>query len=146
VVTAAPAMVEQALARSPQFERSLPQFLRLGFPRPVSASGSGLDPGSQRRVHFAGGEGHPGDLVATVIASEPGRVKMAIVSDGSHIAHWLAWTEADVTWQPLDAGHTRVRWTLSYRRLLDPAWYFGPWERLAVRQAAGYLIDTQATP
>ena len=39
-----------------------------------------------------------------------------------------------------------MRWTLRYRRLLDPAWYFGPWERYAVRLAAGYLIDTVATP
>ena len=41
---------------------------------------------------------------------------------------------------------TRVTWTLRYRRGLDPAWYFGPMEQYAARLAAGYLIDTVATP
>jgi hypothetical protein len=41
---------------------------------------------------------------------------------------------------------TRVTWTLRYRRGLDPAWYFGPWERYAVRLAAAYLIESVATP
>jgi hypothetical protein len=39
-----------------------------------------------------------------------------------------------------------VRWTIRYRRDLDPAWYFGPWERYAVRLAGNYLIDNVATP
>jgi len=39
-----------------------------------------------------------------------------------------------------------VTWTLDYERGLDPAWYFGPWERYATRLAAGYLIDAVATP
>ena len=39
-----------------------------------------------------------------------------------------------------------MRWTLRYKRLLDPAWYFGPWERYAVKLTADYLIQTVATP
>jgi hypothetical protein len=51
-----------------------------------------------------------------------------------------------VTWEPIGRDATRVTWTLRYRRDLDPAWYFGPWERYATRLAAGYLIDAVATP
>jgi hypothetical protein len=70
------------------------------------------------------------------------------VSDESKVAHWLDWEYADVRWRPVDgnSGFTEVEWTLGYRRLLDPAWYFRPWERYAVRLAAGYLIQTNATP
>jgi hypothetical protein len=39
-----------------------------------------------------------------------------------------------------------VTWTLSYRRRLDPAFYFAPLERYGVRLAADYLIATLATP
>ena len=39
-----------------------------------------------------------------------------------------------------------MRWTLRYKRLLDPAWYFGPWERYAAKLTADYLIQTVATP
>jgi hypothetical protein len=39
-----------------------------------------------------------------------------------------------------------VTWSLRYRRMLDPAWYFGPMQRYANQLTAGYLIDTLATP
>jgi hypothetical protein len=29
---------------------------------------------------------------------------------------------------------------------LDPAWYFAPLERYGARLAAGYLVETLATP
>ena len=47
----------------------------------------------------------------------------------------------------MSAGRgSRVSWSLRYRRELDPAWYFGPWERYGVGLAAGYLIDNLAAP
>jgi len=152
VVAAAPEAVAAALAATPRFASPLPPFLRLGFPRPVAASGSGLAPGDRRRVHFAGGEGRPGDLVLEVVESHPGRVRFRAVSDTSKIAHWLAWREAAVEWAPAGtsgasgARGTRVRWTLRFRRDLDPAWYFAPWERYAARLAAEVLIRDAATP
>lgn len=138
--------VEGALAAVPRFDRPLPFYLRLGFPRPARTTGSGLGAGDRRVIRFAGGEGKPGNLVLEVIESGKGRVVFRRVSDSSHVAHWLDWEQAEVRWQPGDPGHVRVVWTLRYTRLLDPAWYFGPWERYAVRLAAGYLADTLTTP
>ena len=66
--------------------------------------------------------------------------------DESGMTHYLTWQEARVEWEPVGAGATRVTWTLRYRRDLDPAWYFGPMERLAAARAADYLIDSVATP
>ncbi|PYV07599.1 MAG: hypothetical protein DMG07_28120 [Acidobacteria bacterium] len=145
-VTAPAEAVESAIAATPRFDRPLPPYLRLRFPVPVEAAGAGLETGALRGIHFAGGEGKPGDLVLRVGEKRPGAVTFTSVSDTSHIAHWLQWRSAEVSWRPIDGGSTEVRWTLRYRRLLDPAWYFGPWERYAVRLAAGYLIDTVATP
>jgi hypothetical protein len=68
------------------------------------------------------------------------------VSDTSKIAHWLDWRQAEVRWTAVRPNRTRVRWTVRYTRRLDPAWYFGPWERYAVRLAAGYLVENVATP
>ena len=62
------------------------------------------------------------------------------------MTHYLAWRGSTVRWTPVSARETRVEWTLHYRRSLDPAWYFGPIERFAVTLAAGYLIDSVATP
>ncbi|MBZ5523992.1 MAG: hypothetical protein LAP21_17285 [Acidobacteriia bacterium] len=146
-VVAAPANeVEAALAQSPDIHLPLPLFGRMGFPRPVEAHGAGLAPGARRTTHFAGGEGHPGDLVVQVEESRPGHVRFAVLSDQSKIAHWMDWESAEVDWSAADAGHTRVTWTLNFRRRLDPAWYFHPWERYAVGLAADYLIRSNATP
>jgi hypothetical protein len=146
VVNVPAAAVEQALASVPRAEAHLPLYLRMGFPHPVSAMGSGLEVGATRRIHFAGGEGHPGDLVLRVEESRPGYLRYAALSDQSKIAHWLAWRTSEVSWVAVDAGHTRVTWTLGFERKLDPAWYFGPWERYAARLAAKSLIQANATP
>jgi hypothetical protein len=145
-VAISPREVVRALALPPRFTGRLPLFLRLGFPRPVAVSGLGLAPGDRRTIHFAGGEGRPGDLVLEVTEAGPGRIRFHPLADGSKVAHWLAWEDAVVEWAPAGLGRTRVRWTQSFRRDLDPAWYFGPWERYAVRLAAEYLIESTAIP
>jgi hypothetical protein len=146
LVAGSPADVERALAATPRFEAPLPPFLRLKFPLPAMSRGEGLMPGAERVIHFAGGEGKPGDLTLRVTGHAPNRVTFTAASDTSHIAHWLTWRTADVAWRPAAAGTTEVTWTLVYDRELDPAWYFGPWERYATGLAAEYLIDTVATP
>lgn len=145
-VRATPAQVRATLGCAPDFSRPLPLLLRIGFPMPVSVRGAGITPGSEYIIHFAGGEGSPGDLTMRVSESRPGRVRYEAVSDTSHIAHWLNWKASTVTWTETSPGVCEVCWTVEYDRLLDPAWYFGPSERLAVKLAAGYLIESLATP
>lgn len=145
VVDASADDVEATLARTPRFTRRLPLFLMLGFPRPASTSGEGLEEGAIRRIEFLHGH-HPGTLVLTVRHHAPGFLAFAAQSDDSYIIHWLSWQRAEVRWREIAPGRTEVSWTLSYRRRLDPAWYFKPLERYGVSQAASYLIDTLATP
>jgi hypothetical protein len=146
IVRGTPAHVADALARRLRTDTRLPMYLRAGFPRPTASSGGGLDVGAARSVHFAGGEGRPGDLSLRVDESRDGHVRFAVTSDTSKIAHWLDWRASDVEWSAVGADHTRVTWTIRFDRRLDPAWYFRPWERYAVRLAAEYLIEANATP
>lgn len=151
IVDGTPAQVEAALARTPRFDRPLPAFFtRLRFPTPGMTRGSGLQVGDTRVIelkHEAHNAGHmPGLLTLTVREREPGRVLFAMTDDCSYLTHWLSWQSADVRWQQVAPGRTRVTWTLAYRRRLDPAWYFAPLERHGVGLAASYLIDTLATP
>jgi hypothetical protein len=113
----------------------------LGFPRPAATSGSGLRIGDRRVIRFAGGEGHPGDLTLEVTAASERSVTFRVVSDTSKIAHWLDWTESEVSWTAIDSHRCAVAWTLRYTRRLDPAWYFGPMERYAVSLAGEHLIE-----
>jgi hypothetical protein len=147
VVNAPATAVEQALAQSPRIGVSLPQLLRIGFPRPLAAYGSGLEIGDARTIHFSGAEGDPdGDLVMRVTEREPGFARFETVSDASKLTQWVRWEASDVQWRAVDATHTRVTWRIEFARELDPAWYFTPWERLAVREVAGYLITANAAP
>ena len=146
VIPASPQQVETALSSPPRLNGELPFYLRLGFPRPVGVTATGTAPGDIYRIHFAGGEGKPGDLVLQVAEHRAGQVSFRAVSDTSHVAHWLKWEQSTVEWEQVDSSHTRVRWTLRYRRLLDPAWYFRPWERYAVHLAAAQMITDAATP
>lgn len=145
-IAATPAEVRHALAQRPVFDQELPFYLQLGFPRPTNTQGAGLQLGDQRIVRFAGGEGQPGDLILTISDSRPELIVFSVDSDTSHIAHWLDWKEFRVRLHEIQPGQTYVRWTATYDRRLDPAWYFAPWQRYAVRLAGEYLIDTIATP
>src|SRR5204862_50023 len=65
-VAADAATVEARLAAVPPFRRPPPPFLRLKVPRPTAGRGGGLAVGARRSIHFAGGEGRPGDLLLEV--------------------------------------------------------------------------------
>jgi hypothetical protein len=118
-----------------------------GFPRPLAVSGDGLQPGDLRTIHFSGAEGDPaGDLVMRVTQRGPGYARFERVSDASKLTQWIRWDSSDVEWKAVDATHTAVTWRMQFERQLDPAWYFVPWERAAVHEAASYLIAANATP
>ena len=144
-VAVSAAQVRTALERPLRFERELPPFLKLGFPTPGDASGEGLRPGDERRIVFHHGH-HPGQLTvqvdAAVIGERAGDVRFVPVADNSYIIHWLSWTDSRVQWKEVAPNRTRIRWTLEYRRRLDPAWYFAPVERFGVHQAGVYLVET----
>ena len=153
IVHASSQEVEHALFEAPRFNRRLPLYLRAGFPRPISTRIDERPAPTRWVIRFRGGEmrlggmePRAGDVVLELEEARPGLVRWRVAGDDSHMTHFLSWRESVVQWEAIDARTTKVTWTLRYRRGLDPAWYFGPWERYAARLAAGYLIDTVATP
>ena len=141
VVRDLPAGMEEVRARlaaGPELDMErLPAFLKLGFPQATVIE----EVGGRWRIHFAGGEGEPGDLWVAVREEGPGRIRYVIEQDDSHIAHWLDWHDGLWELEERPGGTVRATLTVRYRRLLDPAWYFGPIERYGVRKAAEYFSD-----
>jgi hypothetical protein len=147
VIAAPAADVQTALAQPLHVDTPLPTFLRIGFPRPLASWGSGLRVGDSRGVHFTGAEtAPPGDLRLRITESRPGFVRFAAEGDSSKLTEWMRWRSSEVSWHAIDPKHTEVTWQVQFDRGLDPAWYFGPWERAAVEEAADYLIRANATP
>ena len=132
--------VRQRLAKPLALTKTLPLFLQMGFPQAKEVRGEGLDIGSTRCIYFAGGEGTPGDLCLQIQDVLNNRVVFQLAKDDSHIAHWLSWKTATVSWQEKSPGKVEVTWTLAYDRELDPYWYFAPLERYGVRLAAQHLL------
>lgn len=153
VVPAAAGDVARAIHEPPRFDRPLPRYLRMGFPRPSITRIAQGDGGARWEIEILGGEmridgiePRTGTLVLDVVETRPQYVRWRATSDNSHMTHYLTWQESSVAWKAVGPRSTEVTWTLRYRRGLDPAWYFGPWERYAARLAARYLIDAVATP
>ncbi len=147
MVNAPSTLVEESLAQSPRIDTPIPLPFRVGFPEPLQAYGDGLAVGATRTIHFAGAEGDPpGDLVMRVAERRPGYARFETVSDGSKLTQWLQWKSSEVEWQPMGKGQTQVTWRIRFDRELDPAWYFTPWERIVVSEAARWLIEANATP
>lgn len=149
IVNASSADVAAALIASPRFDRPLPRVLTMGLPRPLSVEGDGdilrvTMRGGETRVN--GREPRTGTLVLAREHRTSRSVVWHAVADDSHMRHFLTWQSSEVEWEAIDAHRTRVTWTIRYRRDLDPAWYFAPMERFAVRLAARYLIESVATP
>jgi hypothetical protein len=149
IVNASVAEVAAAVMSAPRFERALPRALTLGLPRPIATEDHGnvlvvTMRGGETRVN--GREPRTGTLVLEREQPTARSVVWRAIADDSHMRHFLSWQSSEAAWEAVDAGRTRVTWTIRYRRDLDPAWYFGPMERIAVRLAAQYLIESVATP
>ena len=125
-----------------------PAFLKV-FPYPESVSSEGLEAGDEISVRFVYkkwfiANAHSGTTVFRVVESNDNIIRFEIPTDDSYLSHYLDWQASEVSFSPVNEAETRVAWTLSFRRKLDPAWYFGPLQRYAAWLAAQVLVSNVA--
>lgn len=141
--------VRAQLGQTPTFDNKLNGIGRI-FPLPTQASGTGLNVGDTRTLDFTYykwivANPHHGRTVFEITESSDTNVSFAIPEDTSYLSTYLTWQSSNVAL--VDMGdETKVTWTLTYHRKLDPIWYFGPMQRFVVNQTAHELIDSLATP
>jgi hypothetical protein len=127
-------------ATSPDFP--LPAVLRV-IPRPVGiVVDEGSAQGARRIVRFVGREGE-GNLELRVTRRTENEAVFTVEADRSPIANWV--TEKALTFrvEPSAEG-TRLTVVLDYDRRLSPAWFFGPYIRLATFIATDVLARDTA--
>jgi len=123
-------------ATSPDFP--LPGLLWM-IPRPTEVLiDEGTSLGAERVVRFAGREGQ-GLLKLQVIERTNSLAVFEVLSDDSPVANWVAHKQLSYQVTPTTTG-SELKVSLSYERLLSPAWFFN-----TVSHAAAFLAtDTLA--
>lgn len=128
----------------PASVRSVPLRL-LGVPTPDRVDGDGIEPGDRWVFGYHGSSHGPGGhLLAEVEANEPGHLSFRFAEDTSITHRWFTWQHADVRWHPVTLGRTRVQVSVTYRRGLDPSWYFGPLQDVLLTEGVEHLLDMMA--
>jgi len=64
-----------------------------------------------------------------------------IVDPFEAFSNYLTINDTFVKFRPVSKTQTEVSLTINYERKLDPAWYFGPLQRIAIGESADYLIS-----
>lgn len=146
VVDATPQQLLANLAQPIVFDRPRHWFLSV-FPMPDRIEAGSLAPGDVHRIHFTYARWvFTNDLAGTmelrIEEVGPDRVRTRVIANDAYLSHYLDIEGTEIRLRALSPSETEVSLTVSYRRILDPAWYFGGMQRFAVEESARYLIET----
>lgn len=131
----------EAFNEHPNFMKDLPGFLTIGFPKPTTNSGGGLNVGDIREINFKSTTKGDGILALKIASITNNNIVFLPVTDETHIDHWLSWKEIHVELKPKTDTTTEVVWTTYYTCDLGPSWYFRTIENYAVDLMNGHLIN-----
>ena len=128
------------------FSEQRPWFLSL-FPLPDRIEAGTLGVGDVHHLHFTYKKWflanfHQGVMDIRIAEVSPSHIRTEITRNTAYLSHYMQVHGTDVRFTPLVGGRTRVSLTVKYRRLLDPAWYFGPMQQAAAEQSARYLVES----
>lgn len=122
-------------------------FLSL-FPLPYKIQAGSLKEGDIHTAYFRynrwglrGFNSKTGKTRLRLSKVTPEHIQTQVVFDDSYFSHYITIHGTDVRLTPISENQTKVDLTIHYRRDLDPAWYFGPMQRGAIKESANYLID-----
>lgn len=117
------------------------------FPLPVDIEAGSLQPGDIHKLQFIYKRWFftnidKGEFHLQIDQVRENYVATSVVRNTSYLSKYLNVHGTEVRFKPLSKHQTEVSLTIHYERLLDPAWYFDPMQRLAVSESADYLIDS----
>ncbi len=130
------------LNRHPNFLNNYPNFFKLGFPKPTSIFGKGLEIGDNRRINFLSNTKGVGILHLKVIEKTNSKIVFVVINDSSHIKHWLDFKRITVLIDNKPHNTSIINWTTEYYCELTPSWYYNPLEKYAVEVMNKHLINS----
>ena len=150
VVDAGVDAIHAKLAEPIALSESPSRFLSL-FPLPHTVEAGSLNAGDIHTSHFTYRRWpvfntHEGRMEIELTDVTRERIRTAVIRNDAYFSHYMTVKGTEIALTPLPDGRTEVALSIHYRRDLDPAWYFGPLQKLAMRQSADYLIAQIIAP
>lgn len=138
--------IKANLTRKREYQSPSRQFMRI-FPPPILFEAKSLE---QNQVHklvyqynrWFFTNSHEGSLTVRLTTVDENLIETKVLEDTSYIATYLKLHGTRMMFTPINDNKTKVTLTISFDRLLHPAWYFQPLERFGVR-AMGESVLTQ---
>lgn len=132
------------MAKPIAFESERHWFLNL-FPLPDRIVAGSLSEGDVHKMHFTYNRwiftnSHKGEMHVKIAKVSSQHIRTEITRNDSYLANYMQIDGTDIRFAPQASGKTRVALTVRYKRMLDPAWYFGPMQHLAARQSARQFL------
>jgi len=129
------------------FNRATPSGLAQLFPQPVRVDAQSFEVGAVHTVHYRYARWlwtniHEGSMQLRIDARTPDSVNARVINNTSYLANYLDVQRISVQIVKGTAGGNQVAMRIDYRRTLDPAWYFSPLMRLALRGTANHIVRT----
>jgi len=142
--------IHENLAKPIHLTADRSPFLSL-FPLPDRVEAESLNEGDIHKSYFTyerwGPLGfgkvnvHKGETWLEIESVSETHIKTKIVKDTSYFSHYLTVQGTDIKLSPISDTSTEISLSVHYRRDLDPAWYFGPLQKAAIKESADYLIE-----
>ncbi|WP_282607753.1 hypothetical protein [Pelagibius sp. Alg239-R121] len=137
--------LKENMARPIRFDAPRNWFLSI-FPLPVDIRAGSLASGDVHELDFVYKRWfftnlHRGRLRLLIEHVGERDIRTRVIENTSYLANYLEVQGTEIRFTDLGEGLTEIALTISYRRLLDPAWYFGPLQRFAMEENARYFVE-----
>jgi len=130
-----------AFNTAPNFLENLPNFFKIGFPKPIAIEGEGINVGDYRKIQFESNTKGIGTLHLKIKEKTKNTILFEVIEDDTHINHWLTWKKMKVSIENKNNSSV-ITWNTHYTCDLGPSWYFQPIENYGVETMNTFLIES----
>ncbi|TQV88083.1 hypothetical protein FLL46_09280 [Aliikangiella coralliicola] len=144
VVNLSVSEIRSNLIKPMALEKERDWFLSL-FPMPHQIKAGTLNEGDVHEIEVVYHRwfvtnSHAGKMLLKLEKVSDHHIKTRFLEDSSYLSTYMKLQGTEIRLTPIDSQTTQVTLSVSYERLLDPAWYFDPLQRYGVEKGAEFLI------
>ena len=150
VIDASISDIKEKLVSPMEIDKSSNWLLSI-FSMPVQIHANSLSTGDIHKIHFQYNRWfvtntHHGHMALQLTEVSEDIIRTQFIEDTSYIANYLKLKGTEIKFDQISESQTHVSLTIRYRRLLDPAWYFDPVQKYAIKKTGELLIKEVMTP